>query len=89
MEDKIAEMVYDRLLGHNLLTVDAHGVENLFEDGSRCDELYQEIYEANLRICQRLGVEEDRDVQEIIDAFWEITRLVGEKMYHYGKLSGK
>lgn len=89
MEDKIAEMVYDRLLGHSLLSTDAYRVENLFEEGSRCDELYQQIYEANLRLCQRLGAEEDRDVQEIIDAFWEITRLVGEKMYHYGKLLEK
>lgn len=89
MEDKIAEMVYNRLLGHTLLESRAYEVENLFEEGSRCDGLYQEIYEANLRLCQRLGVEEDRDVQTIIDSFWEITKLVGEKMYRYGQLAGK
>ena len=89
MEDKIAEMVYNRLLGHNLMETEVYQVENLFEEGSRCDELYQEIYEANLRLCQRLGVEEDRDIQTIIDAFWEINRLVGEKMYRHGQLNGK
>ena len=89
MEDKIAEMIYDRLLGHNLLETDAYRVENLFEEGSRCDALYQDIYEANLRICHRLGVEEDRDVQTLIDSFWEITRLVGERMYRHGQQTGK
>ena len=89
MEDKIAEMVYNRLLGHSLLETKAYAVEDLFEDGSRCDALYQDIYDANLRLCQRLGVEEDRDVQTIIDSFWEITKLVGEKMYRHGQLTGK
>ena len=89
MEDKIAEMIYNRLLGHTLLEIQAYDVDDLFEEGGRCDGLYQEIYEANLRLCQRLGVEEDRDVQTIIDAFWEITKLVGEKMYHHGLLAGK
>lgn len=89
MEDKIAEMIYDRLLGHNLLEADAYRVDNLFEEGSPCDGLYQEIYDANLRICQKLGVEEDRDVQTIIDSFWEITKLVGEQMYRHGQQTGK
>lgn len=89
MEDKIAEMVYNRLLGHSLLETQAYRVESLFEEGSRCDMLYQDIYDANLRLCQRLGVEEDRDVQTIIDSFWEITKLVGEQMYRHGQNSGK
>ena len=89
MEDKIAEMVYNRLLGHTLLETQAYHVENLFEEGSHCDALYQDIYDANRRICQRLGVEEDRDIQTIIDSFWEITKLVGEQMYRHGQLSGK
>lgn len=89
MEDKIAEMVYNRLLGHTLLETQAYRVENLFEEGSRCDALYQDIYDANRRLCQRLGVEEDRDIQIIIDSFWEITKLVGEQMYRQGQLPGK
>ena len=89
MEDKIAEMVYDRLLGHNLLETDAYHVENLFAEGASGDALYQDIYDANLRLCKRLGVEEDRDIQIIIDSFWEITKLVGEKMYRHGQLIGK
>lgn len=85
MEDKIAQAVYDRLLGHLALQMGTLEVEDLFADGAQGDQLYEQIYEANLRLCQKLGVQEDGDVQCIIDRFWDITALVGEKMFEYGR----
>lgn len=85
MEDKIAQAVYDRLLGHLALQRSGFDVEDLFAEGAPGDRLYEQIYQANLRLCEKLGVQEDADLQSIIDNFWMITALVGEKMYQYGR----
>lgn len=85
MEDKIAQAVYDRLLGHLVLQMGTLDVEDLFADGAPGDVLYEQIYEANLRLCQKLGVQEDEDLQSIIDHFWDLNALIGEKMFHYGR----
>ncbi len=85
MEDKIAQAVYDRLLGNLAMQAGGPEVEDLFADGAQGDVLYEQIYQANLRLCEKLGVEEDADIQCIIDQFWAITALVGEKMFQYGK----
>ena len=37
-------------------------VENEFSEGSFCEAMYEKVYHANCRLCERLGVEEDRDV---------------------------
>ena len=83
MENKIAQLVYDRIMGYDEQPHLELPIENLFAEGSRCDALYEDIYAANLRLCQRLGVEEDRDIRLILDCYDQITRLVAEKMIHY------
>lgn len=83
MGNKNAQMVYNQLMGYDEQQCPMLPVENLFAEGATCDTLYEEIYAANLRLCQRLGVEEDRDVQLILDRFEQINRLVAEKMFHY------
>lgn len=61
------------------------GVENAYADGSQCDRLYTDIYQAYQRLCQRLGVEdEDADVEIIIDSLCRIQEILCEKMFHYG-----
>lgn len=47
-------------------------------------KLYSRVYDANVRLCERLGVEEDTDVNIIIDSMNEITRILVMKMYDYG-----
>ena len=47
-------------------------------------EAYRCVYEANRRICERLGVDEDSDVELIIDSMFDITHIVAEKMFSYG-----
>lgn len=61
-------------------------VKNEFAEGEACGELYRQIYEANGRICEKLGEREDRDVEIIIDSFMEITERMCLKMYDYGGL---
>ncbi|MEY8428264.1 hypothetical protein AALA00_11230 [Lachnospiraceae bacterium 46-15] len=59
-------------------------VKDEFEEGSVCSMLYEEVYDANRRICERLGVEEDRDVELIIGNLLKIGEYQAVKMYDYG-----
>lgn len=83
MEKKIAQRVYDLVMGYDEQPHSELPIENLFAEGAPCDTLYEEIYAANLRLCQRLGVEEDRDIQLILQRSEQINRLVAEKMFYY------
>ena len=80
------EMIYDAVLGE--LTEKIHDVESKFLEGSKCSQLYEEIDQARCRICERLGVDEDTDLELIIDNFFEMNREIGMQMYRYGKKLG-
>ena len=77
--------VYESLIGEQEEGHRVPTVENAFLPGSECDRLYTEVYNANCRICQRLGVAEDRDLEEIIHNLWKISRILSIKMYGYGQ----
>lgn len=56
-------------------------------------DIFQKVYEAvsgeyvdeaNRRICERLGVDEDSDIELIIDSMFDITHIVAGKMFSYG-----
>ena len=79
--------IYESMLGER---VDPYpGITNAFADGEKCARLYSEIYEAVQRISDRLGVEEDPDVEIILDNFWEIDRELCQRMYRYGQATSK
>lgn len=59
-------------------------VANEFEEGKFCDIAYEEVYNANRRLCQRLGVEEDQDIETIINNLLDISEYLCYKMYDYG-----
>lgn len=61
-------------------------VKDEFTDGSYCMNLYEKVYDANRRICERLGVEEDEDVELIIASLMEIGWYLSMKMYDYGAM---
>ncbi len=84
MDSKIANKVYDLLTGEEVPVAGLSVVENMFADGRTCEELYTAVYEANLRLCERLGVQEDPDVELIINSLLRISRLLGLKMFQYG-----
>jgi hypothetical protein len=46
--------------------------------------LYQEVYDANRRLCSRLGVDEDRDIENLISNMQEIAKILAMKMFDYG-----
>ena len=84
MTSQFVDTVYDLLTGNRLPVVGDPVVENMFSEGRTCEELYNSVYEANVRLCDRLGVQEDADVELIINSLLHISELLGKKMFHYG-----
>ena len=84
MDTKIADIIYDLLIGEAEPNEKFSIAENMFAEGRACEELYNKVYEANLRLCDRLGVQEDADVELIIASMLRINRLIGIKMFQYG-----
>ena len=79
-----AEKIYLSMLGE--LTEPEPGVQNAFAPGQPCAELYRQIYEAKCRLCDRLGEEENDDLESILDCFFEINRQMCLRMYRLGRL---
>ena len=74
--------VYHSLVG--ALVNPLPDVENLFEKGNKGDEIYGGVYDARERLIERLGVNEDPDVELIIDSMLALQREVAMRMYDYG-----
>ena len=61
-------------------------IENIFSEGSICDKAYQGVYEAKCNLCQRLGVQEDGEVERIIVNLLSIGKHMAMEMFDYGVL---
>lgn len=86
--EKFKEKIYHLMIGafdleHNPIQGSQH-VANEYEKGKYCEKAYEEIFNANRRICERLGVNEDKDVELIINNLIDIGKHLSMKMYDYG-----
>ena len=88
MEDSFVEWVYDSLTDALADDYRLPEVENVFECGKPCDILYQRVYDAYERICEKHHVEYDDDVEGIINDLLFLARELGCKMYEYGAKYG-
>ena len=88
VEEKRKQLIYELMIGaYDLEKVEfpeSKIVEDEFEEGKPCSELYGHVCDANKRICERLGVQEDKDVEIIINCMDDICRILAMKMYDYG-----
>jgi hypothetical protein len=84
MNNQLIDKIYDLLTGECSPTANDPVVENMFAEGRTCEELYNDVYEANLRLCERLGVQEDEDIELIVTSLLRISKLLGKKMFQYG-----
>ena len=90
---KLVENVYEAVLGAYAdeadYVIQNVRIQNEFEEGKTCCEAYKRVYDANRRLCERLGVDEDPDVEMIIDDMLDITRIVAQRMFQYGAVYEK
>lgn len=59
-------------------------VKNEFQKDTFCSKTYATVFHANSRLCKRLGVQEDPDVETIITGLLDIGQYLAKKMYDYG-----
>ena len=87
MEKTLASAVYEIITGERTMFPSALPVENLFTKGSACDLLHADIWDAQMRLLDRLGaIDEDPDLEIILSSFWRMNRIIGEKMFYYGSI---
>lgn len=55
-----------------------------FSEGKECSRLLDKIYHARIHLSQKLGSEEDADVETIINSMNQITKILAMKMFDYG-----
>lgn len=88
--EKFKEKIYYLMIGafdiDRYPIQESKNVANEYEEGEFCDKVYEEVYDANRRICERLGVNEDEDLELIINNLLDIGRHLSMKMYDYGVL---
>lgn len=87
---KFIELVYNLMIGSldlkNHPVKEKKYVKNEYKEGKYCDKKYRKVFNANRRICERLGIEdgEDDDVECIISNLLDIQQHMCMKMYKYG-----
>ena len=83
------EQIYDMMNGFlvegALSMPEGIVIEDEFAEGKECCLLYEGVYQAKRNLCERLGEDEDRDVEAILSGMERIARLLSLKMYEYGR----
>ena len=86
------DMIYDALNGQicdEYIVGNGVLLKNLFGEGSECDELYEEAYAAKMRLNQRLGTEDDSDVECIFRNMGRVMHIIAMGMFDYGFVLGE
>lgn len=86
--EELREQIYNQMNGmyvEECIPEDVKGiVQDEFTDGSACDTAYKMVYEAKQRLNDRLGTDEDKDIEIIIDNMFQICKQLSMKMFDYG-----
>lgn len=54
-------------------------IQDEFLEGRPCEKLHEEVYELKKKICGRLGVEEDKELEQLINLMDDINKNVALK----------
>lgn len=85
----LKEQIFEKMNGfltEGLLSLlEPCAIEDEFAEGKECCLLYEGVYQAGRNLCERLGEDEDSDVEIILNGMERINRLVSLRMYEYGR----
>lgn len=84
MTKEFASAVYYTLHGNPLDYPEVPNVENLFAENKPCFKHYEAMHQAHIRLLDRLGVDEDPDIETIICALMDIEQIIAEEMFFCG-----
>ena len=86
IDEAIAQKVYDSLWGQMEEEYRLPWVENAAVAGSPGMDLYSRALETAWKVSERLGAEEDPQVDQIIHNLLELQRVLCLKMFDYGRM---
>ena len=90
MEQKIIDQVYETLTGMVEGIHATPNVPNAFADGSYCMNKYENVYEAHVRLCEKLNnLDGDDDVEIIIGSMFDIQKELCYRMYEIAYQAGR
>lgn len=82
------ELIYQLMNGEVALTdidiLEKIEIVDEFSGERECGKLYERVYNARLRLAERLDNDEDEDLEEIINCMEGIARILSLKMFDYG-----
>ena len=88
MQEKFVDLLYNTLTGQ---MADGYGIPNVqdaYDIGGCCCQLYENVCEARERLRQKMMLpegEDDPDVLLILDTMEKIQRNLAREMYNYGQ----
>lgn len=82
--NEIFENVYDSAMGNLVEEARLPWVPDITYTGSPFDRAYAEMLAACQRLCERLGKEEDEDVERIRCAYEQMQELLCRQMFISG-----
>ena len=84
LQNDTFEAVYDSVLGNLVEECRLSWVPDITYAGGHFDRAYGEMISACWRVCERLGKEEDPDVEQIRNAYEEMQKLLCRQMFISG-----
>ena len=88
-ETKFSQQVYDTLIDELTEESKIAGVENAYQEGSDCGQLYDEVLKTGWALSKNMGIENGDmhpDIQLMIDQLGKIQKILCLKMFHNGRL---
>ena len=81
-----ADFIYDLMTGEINRGVEGNPLEDIIPEDKFFESTIEEIYEARLRICDKMGdLDKNSDLQIITDGYSDLCRYLCKKMFAYGK----
>ena len=85
LKNEAFEDIYAALTGESITVP---GVENAFAPGAYCAQRYGDMVAHRQRLWERLGCEDDEDIEQILCAMESIQAELCRKMFEYGMKFG-
>lgn len=90
---EIKEQIYEAVMGmyedKKEYLIDGIQVKDAFARGEKCEEYYDNVHNAKMRLCAKLSDSDYEDVEVISQRLEQIAHDIAVKMFEYGVEYGK
>lgn len=87
--ETLKEQIYNQMIGayseDSIPEIIRGIVLDEFKANQPCAQAYERVYQAKQNLNERLGTDEDPDIECIINSMFDICKQLSMKMYDYSK----